>query len=74
MDQLYYYNPEEYLETPSGNKIHKKALIKGSGQIQLQGRVIMKQGLIIRGDIAKVSMGKYVMLHENVTLKPSYKK
>ena len=34
----------------------------------------MKQGLIIRGDIAKVTMGKYVMLHENVTLKPSYKR
>jgi hypothetical protein len=34
----------------------------------------MKSGLIIRGDLAKVAMGKYVVLMENVTLKPSYKK
>jgi dynactin-5 len=74
MDQVVYYNPEEYLETLSGNKLHKRALIKGSDQIQLQGKVIMKSGLIIRGDLAKVTMGKYVTLMENVTLKPSYKR
>lgn len=74
MDLVTHYNPEDYLETLSGNKLHKRALIKGSDQIQLQGKVIMKSGLIIRGDLSKVSMGKYVALMENVTLKPSYKR
>ena len=68
------YNPENYLETMSGNKISKKNLIKGLDQIQPAGKVIMHEKAIIRGDLGTIKMGKYVILEENVTLRPTYKR
>jgi hypothetical protein len=38
------------------------------------GKVIMKERLILRGDLARIGMGKYVILYENITIKPPYKK
>ena len=69
-----FYNPDNYLETMSGNKISKKNLIKGLDQIQPAGKVIMQEKSIIRGDLGTIKMGKYVILEENVTLRPTYKR
>lgn len=69
-----FYNPDHYLETMSGNKISKKNLIKGLDQIQPAGKVIMQEKSIIRGDLGTIKMGKYVILEENVTLRPTYKR
>ena len=71
---IIYYNPDAYLETISGNKLSKKSLIRGSDQIQPSGKAIMQEGSIIRGDLAKIKMGKYVILCEKVTLRPTFKK
>ena len=68
------YNPDQYHETTSGNKINKKTLISGSDQINTNGKAIMMEGTIIRGDLAKIIMGKNIILHENVVIKPSYRK
>ena len=69
-----YYNPDQYLETVSGNKLSKKSLIRGTDQIQPSGKTIFHDRIIIRGDLAIIKIGKYVVLHENVTLRPTYKK
>ena len=34
----------------------------------------MMERCIIRGDLAKIIMGKYTIISDNVTLRPSYKK
>ena len=34
----------------------------------------MQDKSILRGDLALIKLGKYVILMENVTLRPSYKK
>ena len=34
----------------------------------------MQEKSILRGDLALIKLGKYVILMENVTLRPSYKK
>jgi|JI6StandDraft_1071083.scaffolds.fasta_scaffold07108_6 dynactin-5 len=69
-----YYAKEAYFETRSGNLISKRCLIKGSDHIQISGKTILQEKLIIRGDLAQISLGKYVTLLEGVILKPSYKK
>ncbi|KRX05195.1 Trimeric LpxA-like protein [Pseudocohnilembus persalinus] len=69
-----YYNKDNYLETQTGNKISRKTLIKGFEQIQLLGKCIIQERTIIRADLAKVNMGKYTIIKENATIKPSYKK
>ena len=37
-------------------------------------KAIMQDKSILRGDLALIKLGKYVILMENVTLRPSYKK
>ena len=60
------------METQSGNKIHKKCHIRNSDQILLIGKVIMKDKVTIRADMAKINMGRFVILNENVILHPGY--
>lgn len=69
-----YYSKDAYFETRSGNLISKRCLIKGSDHIQISGKTILQEKLIIRGDLASITLGKYVTLLEGVILKPSYKK
>lgn len=57
-----YYAKENYFETRSGNLISKRCLIKGSDHIQISGKTILQEKLIIRGDLAQISLGKYVTL------------
>lgn len=70
-----FYNPDDYtLIRASSVKIHKKTSIRGSKNIQILGPVIIKERVIIRGDLAPIIAGNYVNIHENVTLKPTYKR
>lgn len=64
----------EYIETQSGNKVSKKALLAGASNIRLAGRAIIKNGCVLRGDFASITMGKYVVLHEGAVLRPPYKR
>ncbi|CAD8123051.1 unnamed protein product [Paramecium sonneborni] len=72
MDAIIQYDKSEFHETSSGIKISKKSIIKGTEQINVSGRCIFFHDVILRGDLAKVSIGKYLVVHEKVTLKPSY--
>ncbi|KAL4466809.1 hypothetical protein ABPG74_010406 [Tetrahymena malaccensis] len=70
--QPIYYDPSLYYETQTGNKLCKKNLIRGSDNIFIYGKVIMQQKNIIRGDLGRINLGKYLILCEGVTLRPSY--
>lgn len=72
MDQIMYYDKADFHETSSGIKISRKSIIKGTEQINVSGRCIFFHDVILRGDLAKVSFGKYLVVHEKVVLKPSY--
>eukprot|EP01098_Paradermamoeba_levis_P007933 TRINITY_DN3307_c0_g1_i1.p1 TRINITY_DN3307_c0_g1~~TRINITY_DN3307_c0_g1_i1.p1 ORF type:complete len:181 (-),score=33.44 TRINITY_DN3307_c0_g1_i1:227-769(-) len=63
----------DYLETHSGNKIHRRVYLGASKNIKL-GKVVVKSGVVIRGDICVVSIGKYSIIHENTVIRPPYKK
>lgn len=38
----------------------------------MSGRCIFFHDVVLRGDLAKVSFGKYMVVHERVFLKPSF--
>ena len=69
-----YYEDREFYETRSKNLIGKKCLIKSSNNIEICDHAILHQRLILRGDLAKVSIGKYVILSEMVIIKPPTKR
>ncbi|CEM13724.1 unnamed protein product [Vitrella brassicaformis CCMP3155] len=69
-----YYHKSEYIQTASGNKVSRKSVLCGSQNIQLSGRSIIKPGVILRGDLALLRIGKYVIVGEDTVLRPPYKK
>lgn len=51
------YEEKEFYETRSKNLIGKKCLIKSSNNIEICDHAILQQRIILRGDLAKVSIG-----------------
>lgn len=49
-------------------------MIKSSNNIEICDHAILQQRIILRGDLAKVSIGKYVILSEMVVIKPPTKR
>lgn len=68
-----YYSKKDYAETRTGNKVARKAIISSPQNIKTVGTGIIMNGVVIRGDLAKVSFGKYFILKENTTLHPASK-
>lgn len=68
-----YYNRAEYLETHTGNKVSKSCFVKGTNNIQVSGKCIISPGVIVRGDLAAVRIGKYTIINRDVVLRPSYR-
>merc|ERR1719199_2358381 len=69
-----YYNKADYIQTASGNKVSRQSVLCGSQNISLAGKSIVKPGVILRGDLQLLRIGKYVIIGENTVLRPSYKK
>ncbi|CAJ1352809.1 unnamed protein product [Effrenium voratum] len=69
-----YYNKAEYIQTASGNKVSRGSVLCGSQNISLVGNSVVKPGVVLRGDLQLLKIGKYVIIGENCVLRPSYKK
>ncbi|KAK9491929.1 trimeric LpxA-like protein [Lipomyces doorenjongii] len=76
----------EYIETESGNRISRKAVILGSQHILLGGRSTILPECVVRGDLhrpssasstgaaaASVNIGRYSFLEKGVVIKPPFK-
>eukprot|EP01066_Platyproteum_vivax_P008820 Platyproteum_vivax@DN3798_c0_g1_i1.p1 len=74
MEDLVYYSKSEYIQTASGNKVSRKSVLCGSQNIQLSGRSIIKPGVVLRGDLALLRIGRFVIVGENTILRPPYKR
>lgn len=68
------YAKREFLETHTGNKVSRKAAVRGTHNIHLNGKCIISTGVMIRGELAPVKIGKNTIIKENVVLRPSYKR
>ncbi len=69
-----YYDPVLYIETNNGNRISKQSSIRGIQNIVPAGKVIIRPGAILRGDLAKIKIGQFTTIEEEVVLRPSYMK
>ncbi|CAE8636206.1 unnamed protein product [Polarella glacialis] len=69
-----YYSKADYILTASGNKISRNSVLCGSQNITLVGKSIVKPGVILRGDLQLLKIGKFVMIGEGSVIRPSYKK
>ncbi|KAK9320808.1 trimeric LpxA-like protein [Lipomyces orientalis] len=76
----------EYIETESGNRISRKAVILGSQHILLGGRSTILPDCVVRGDLhrpssasasgsaaASVNIGRYNFLEKGVVIRPPFK-
>ncbi|KAK9236357.1 trimeric LpxA-like protein [Lipomyces kononenkoae] len=76
----------EYIETESGNRISRKAVILGSQHILLGGRSTILPECVVRGDLhspssaaatspapASVNIGRYNFLERGVVIRPPFK-
>ena len=75
-----------YLLTSKYNKISKSSLIRGkvnawlifiyigTENIIIEGKAVIQSGSILRGDLAQIKMGQYVIVREEVVLRPTYTK
>ncbi|EFA82914.1 dynactin 25 kDa subunit [Heterostelium album PN500] len=69
-----YFDKSEYIETLNGNKVSKKSILCGIMNIRLHGKTIIKPGVLVRGDLANVNIGRLSIVEENTVIRPSYKK
>ena len=67
-----YYEKNSYFETTTGNKVSQRSKIPGNANIFPVGKVIIRSGCILRGDLAKICLGKCCVIEEEVILHPPY--
>ncbi|RKP10323.1 trimeric LpxA-like protein [Thamnocephalis sphaerospora] len=76
------YKRSEYIETDTGNKIHRQCLIGGGQNIMLGGKTIIQPNCVIRGDLCRigaghsvvvVGIGRYCLLGTGSVIRPPYK-
>lgn len=75
------YDKDGYIETESGNKISRDAVVCGSQYIVLGGKCIIESKAILRGDLRRsagggavsIAMGKYCVQRHDAIIRPPYK-
>jgi carbonic anhydrase/acetyltransferase-like protein (isoleucine patch superfamily) len=67
------YRREDFLETPTGEKLSRRSLIRGSANIHLDGKCMVSPGVVIRGDLGRIKIGRNTIVREDAVLRPSYK-
>ncbi|KAG9349771.1 hypothetical protein JZ751_026124 [Albula glossodonta] len=68
------YNKAEYIETASGNKVSRQSVLCGSQNIVLNGKTIVMNDCIIRGDLANVRVGRQCVIKSRSVIRPPFKK
>ncbi|TSK87472.1 Dynactin subunit 5 [Bagarius yarrelli] len=68
------YNKAEYIETASGNKVSRQSVLCGSQNIVLNGKTIVMNDCIIRGDLANVRVGRHCVIKSRSVIRPPFKK
>ncbi|WVO16128.1 hypothetical protein L204_103795 [Cryptococcus depauperatus] len=77
-DPIITYDKAAYIETETGNKVSRKALITGATNIVVAGKSIICASSILRGDLRRstagqhvvISMGRYCVIGEGAVVRP----
>uniref|UniRef100_A0A4W3ISY5 Dynactin subunit 5 n=1 Tax=Callorhinchus milii TaxID=7868 RepID=A0A4W3ISY5_CALMI len=58
----------------SGNKVSRQSVLCGSQNIVLNGKTIVMNDCIIRGDLANVRVGRHCVIKSRSVIRPPFKK
>ncbi len=72
--QIITFDESAYYITNKKNKISKLAMVKGTDNINIDGKAIIMPNAMLRGDLAILVMGEYVIIKEDVIIRPTYGK
>ena len=60
-----------YIKTASHIYVSRKATVEGPQHVELKGKSVLKDGVVIRGDLGhRIQMGRYVTVEEGTSLMP----
>jgi dynactin-5 len=66
------YDTSEWVTTKSGVQLSNKAYRGGLQGIIVNGKGVVHEGAIVRGDLAKMTLGQYCTVGRNVVMHPVY--
>eukprot|EP00013_Stygamoeba_regulata_P024991 CAMPEP_0177666016 /NCGR_PEP_ID=MMETSP0447-20121125/21361_1 /TAXON_ID=0 /ORGANISM="Stygamoeba regulata, Strain BSH-02190019" /LENGTH=180 /DNA_ID=CAMNT_0019172145 /DNA_START=34 /DNA_END=576 /DNA_ORIENTATION=+ len=72
--QIRHYTKADFIETKTGNKVSRQSVLCGSQNIRMQGNSIIMPGVVVRGDLAAIAIGRFTTVGKNSVLRPSYKR
>ena len=52
----------------------RASVLCGSQNIVLSGKVIVHSGVVVRGDLANVRVGRHCIINEKAVIRPPFKK
>jgi dynactin 5 len=59
-----------FIKTASHNYVSRKADVIDPQKVELKGKCVLKDGVVVRGDLGRVQMGRYVSIGELTTITP----
>ena len=69
----HFYDKSSVITTSSDNIVSRSSLLCGTQNIHLKGKSIIAKDSIVRGDFAKIVIGKYFYLGESSVIRPCSK-
>jgi len=73
MPDTEFYEKEAYFATASGNRVARSSVLCGAQNIRLQGKTIIREKTVLRGDLGNLTVGKFTYIGSNCTLRPCTK-
>ena len=59
-----------YIKTTTHNYVSRLATIDGAKQVEIKGRSILERGVIVKGNLAIVRVGRYCVINDNTVIEP----
>jgi len=68
------YDSNNYMSTSTGNHVSRKSILCGPQNIHLHGKTIIREGAVLRGDLATIRIGRNCIIHGGAVVRPGYKR
>lgn len=64
---------DEYIVTARGTRVHRTCSLCGSSNVVLNGKSVIEAGAMLRGDLARVTLGRHCVVGAGTVLRPPFK-
>lgn len=70
LEQPIHYAPSGFISTASGTRVSRKTLLFGSQNVTIAGTSVLNDGVVLRGDLAAMRLGRFVWIGKGTLIKP----